>query len=452
MNDYEINITEVDTLDKTFWENTYKKLLWGLLFTSFTINAWYLNYILPSLGYIWLLIAMRRLHKKNQWFLVGYYFAGIEVIEWSIRLILNATVDIKLGLLIIIITIGYAIRIVLMVILYNAFGVELTILGKTNRRYGIILLTVNYSFLMIIEQTQLRNYVPLLLLFALILMISLHNMRRMFETVEEWGYQLLVDKAKNSDIRITWALLSIMFVGTVGASIIAHTDLSKGVEITADNGVTSETDRKRLIDMGVPSEIANDLRKEDLIQLEDCDRCITYTDRLTIEGCDVDVANVVFRLSKGVTKAIIYFEWNKVPDLYYEDVMNVESRYYLQPLGGAILFSVGEREYRKNYAEMDNINQFDRMKMNPIFPTEVETEKYIYAICQFPLRATKHRGYLLYSYNMKDGDLAYNIIFIYYRRMNPIQIPYKKITNLNEIIFSNKVQQVYYCIDVSGEY
>lgn len=56
------------------------KVVWGLCLTSFTLQLWYLQYLLPALGAILMVLGFRSLRRNNRWFQFCWIFSICEAI------------------------------------------------------------------------------------------------------------------------------------------------------------------------------------------------------------------------------------------------------------------------------------------------------------------------------------------------------------------------------------
>ena len=49
----------------TPWKKSMHRVLIGLAMSSLTLNFWCLNYILPAIGFILMLLGFRTMHREN---------------------------------------------------------------------------------------------------------------------------------------------------------------------------------------------------------------------------------------------------------------------------------------------------------------------------------------------------------------------------------------------------
>ena len=76
----------------TPWKKSMHRVLIGLAMSSLTLNFWCLNYILPAIGFILMLLGFRTLRRENTPFKACYAITLIRSVYYFPMLILNATI------------------------------------------------------------------------------------------------------------------------------------------------------------------------------------------------------------------------------------------------------------------------------------------------------------------------------------------------------------------------
>ena len=64
----------------TPWQTAIKKILWGMVLTTFKLEFFYLQYILPLLGACLLYLGYRSLRRENNWFRLCHIISGFQLI------------------------------------------------------------------------------------------------------------------------------------------------------------------------------------------------------------------------------------------------------------------------------------------------------------------------------------------------------------------------------------
>ena len=76
----ELPPSEETVREVTPFRATMGKVVWGLCLTSFTLQLWYLPYLLPALGGILMVLGFRSLRRSNRWFRFCWIFSICEAI------------------------------------------------------------------------------------------------------------------------------------------------------------------------------------------------------------------------------------------------------------------------------------------------------------------------------------------------------------------------------------
>ena len=79
----------LDVSGKSLWERAMGRVLMGIILTSFTLNFWCLDHILPAIGTVLMVLGFRALRKENPWFRSGYLLAAVRAGCVWVTLILN---------------------------------------------------------------------------------------------------------------------------------------------------------------------------------------------------------------------------------------------------------------------------------------------------------------------------------------------------------------------------
>ena len=87
----ELPPSEETVRDVTPWRTAMDQIILGLCLTCFTLNGWYLQYILPAVGSLLIYFGFRTLRQSNCWFRRAWYISTCKVILLYISMVLDAT-------------------------------------------------------------------------------------------------------------------------------------------------------------------------------------------------------------------------------------------------------------------------------------------------------------------------------------------------------------------------
>ena len=83
----------VDLADEfTPWRGSMNRILWGTVWTTITLNFWYLDVILTATGHIMQLLGFRAMRRENRWFRFGYGLCWLRYIWWILNFGINCTI------------------------------------------------------------------------------------------------------------------------------------------------------------------------------------------------------------------------------------------------------------------------------------------------------------------------------------------------------------------------
>lgn len=76
----------------TPWRRAMRRALLGIALNLVTLNFWCLNYLLPAIGTLLLLLGFRALRRENRGFALCWHLALLQAVVRYACLILNAAV------------------------------------------------------------------------------------------------------------------------------------------------------------------------------------------------------------------------------------------------------------------------------------------------------------------------------------------------------------------------
>ena len=91
------NISDLPPEDETArsvnpWRRGMRAALAGMALNAVTLNFWGLNYLLPTVGVLLMLLGFRALRRVNRWFAACYWITVVQTALTIFDLSLNATI------------------------------------------------------------------------------------------------------------------------------------------------------------------------------------------------------------------------------------------------------------------------------------------------------------------------------------------------------------------------
>jgi len=420
----------------------FRSLLTGVVLYSFTINIWYLQYILPSIGVILILIGMRMIRNNNCWLYVGYVFASLNLARWIAYLFIESTLNVQKELVINAeFVIGACIRICLFFLLYLGVRKEINKIGEAKQSSAILWLTILFILIPITSQTPLSKFPPVYIVIFFFLIIIFINMKKLFSEIEESGYELRAAPIRIKNMALFCIILSSMFIEVTITCVYVHYDFMSGTQIVDMKSDPNETIRNKLINMGTSEEIALALQEQELANIADAQSCMSKSETITVQNKKVVITNIYFYVQKNEVYGVTYFKWLSTSKIFFEDMVNLEMGYRITPIGGKIFYDIDQKKYEKNLNELKNMpTDVSKESIDELLHISQDSSKYIYADFNYPWNSKNQRGYIMYRFDASKG-LASTTLVNYYRRENPYNFPNKEIMNLNVYLHGNVTTQ-----------
>lgn len=260
----------------TPWRRAMNRILWGLVLGSFTLNFWGLNYLLPALGHILILLGLRVLRRENRCFRAWWYALLVQTGLYAFRIIHMAApgwqeFD-KTSL-------GMALTGAGLTLEFLQFFCLWLGLRQVRRGAGLPpgagsalgLLVFNAILLALIGMglTQISWF-----FFAVMLIVYLCIIRGLFRLsreLDEAGYTVRPAPVRIPDLALGLGLAGLLLAGVAVVSLTcSRLPMDwQPVDPAEHSGLTEiET---RLLELGFPEEVLSDLTPEDI---RDCEGAI----------------------------------------------------------------------------------------------------------------------------------------------------------------------------------
>lgn len=409
----------------TPWRTAMNRIVLGLCLTCFSLNAWYLQYILPAVGSLLIYFGFRTLRQSNRWFHCAWYISICKAILLYISTILDAT------------PFSYAVPIgwmvpsaAMTVALFSFFHLGLTQaardVGQTPHRRPALWAVVWYAVLVLMAlltpDIGWLGLIPMLIAFICIVRSMLH----VKEELENWGYAIRAAPAK---IGCGWFptlyLISLLMAVLLAAAASNHIAIPS-FEQAFDSYETASIEAK-LQDLGFPKDLLERLPDEELLRLEDAYFCSVHRN-----GDEADAGS-----KKGI-KAIRF-------DTVYVQTASHTIRVYE-------FFNFQEDTLRSNFRTMTMLEPTRSAKVSDItggltwtmdgtayrsqLPISRQTHESMFfgsstlpsAVFSYPFFSKDRAGYMAYtSYEEDDVNLTASVLRAYlttYRNF----YPYGKLT------------------------
>ena len=468
MNDSEENIDETlenipqeDEAEKVNpWRDPISLVTWGFLMTSFTLNFLLLQYILPTIGVCLLYLGFRSMRKGNRWFYAAWILSGIRLLWQMAQLMILATPinsfdknNMVLGTILVVLQLGLllAFRIATRTTLYKE-GIK----PDRDPTLGLIVWTI------LIGICALSSLANSWIIFIPLIIFYLAMIRSLYKVGDDMG--AVADEFIEASVRVgsqlaVWGYLIICFVLVMLCSVFAnHTPPAASVQAS----ITESEMRTKLIKLGFPEDVMEDISDADIAQLSDAfhveyvsevlnfDQRNTSTqessnvNRNLLSGNNLQASTVYVELPDNYLYVFVHFMW-KNGNAYWQDVFTIEGEKNFELLDGVLLFQKRGTDYTAPISQL----KCEEVATNGWFGADVS--RPISGTVSYPFASEKQRGYVFYRLQLPSEQYYGGNLFNYMHNSLPFQFPYKQAEDRIRMgLFHNNMKQHYTNFDMKA--
>ena len=403
----------------TPWKRAMNRVLVGMALSTVTLNFWLLDTILPAIGVVLMLLGFRSLRLENRWFRSCFVLALIRAIYFFLLLILNTTIWVSAGALsALLVPLKWASLLFLLAV-YLCFWQGLRAVrekaglpSKARAAGGLVFWYLLMCILGVVEYGGLILVAALLAVYFLIL----RSLFRCSRELDEAGYGIQSAPVRVPDGWVVKGLILLVLIGGSCGYLFGNSYPMDWhpVDETAQDGL--EDVKAKLLMLGFPEEVLNDLTPEDL---EACRDGVEVVVEVTGETFSEDgrgpeelrVTGVGVRLAGERERWVLihHFLWTEDPGFYGTESVQLWPVYRDIPEGwikagevtGRVLYSRDGREYAAPYFSLGE----QTFTSDSVFWGEQQSTD-IFAAFSFPADGGRQRGYLAYPVaELQDGYL-----------------------------------------------
>ena len=252
----------------TPWRKAMTRILLGVALTTISFQMLQLQYILPTIGLLLMLLGFRTLRKENRWFHACWVISVLRLILSFVALSINATVwQESFYATLFADWLGYG-GIVLT-------GVQLLGLwrgicdikrkaGRSPRATAGALLFLCYVVISVLGLLEYRSEI----LFWILLMVYicvLWSLYRLSLELDDCGYVIEAAPVRLDDITFAGSFVLILTVGMSAGYLFFHQYPMEWSPVTEEVSVEAEAVKAELIELGFPERILEDLTEEEIL-------------------------------------------------------------------------------------------------------------------------------------------------------------------------------------------
>ena len=424
----------------TPWKKSMHRVLIGLALSSLTLNFWCLNYILPAIGFILMLLGFRTMHRENAPFKVCYIVTLIRSVCYFPMLILNATIYqqtfyesgwtwwLTIGNLIL--------QFIQLVCLWQGIKAVQRKAGMEEHAGGAVGLMLWFGIICLLG---IINYSGIIIAAIVILayILAIRSLWKLAGEMDEAGYMIEAAPARVPDVVLTGIIIGSLAIGLALAYIFGGTYHMDWQPLEVTENAEIDEIKAHLVTLGFPEGILDDLTDEDILDCKGATRvalCVRehpFNDGRTVvdksknsagyfsfhhstvydveEFCLTGIA-VELPMEREHWKIIQHFRWAHDPGYFGTESIQLWPAHRNGNGGwgeasdytGRLLYDKNGMTYTAPYISLGE----ETFTSNSIFWGEsVSTD--VFAEFSLPNNGENQRGYIAYTImEMRDGAIV----------------------------------------------
>ena len=414
----------------TPWRKAMNRSLAGLALTTIMLNFLGLNYILPAVGVIMMLLGFRALRGENGWFKGCWIISSVRAVCIFASLILNATIYQEAvyasRLSDAFIAVNVAMVFLMLFLLWKGFRAVQIKAGLPAHASGAGAMIVWYALVCLLAAAQYTGWI---ILIALIIAYALiiRSLFKLSGELDEAGYAICPAAVRVSERTLVIGLLAAVAAGIVCGKLFFNSYPMRWQPLEVSGDTQTAEIKAELSGLGFPGDILNDLTDEDIMACEGASRVFVETNfysadegrtvesvrdgviyNYTVYDDNLRITGVAVELDGGRWKIFHHFRWLNDPGAYGTESLQLWPAYHRQrqegwsPVGdvsGRLLCETdGQTLTAPYYSLGSETYDYDSMFWG------AETVTDVFAAFSLPRGGESCRGYVTYDMaELQDG-------------------------------------------------
>ena len=265
----------------TPWRRAMNRILFGMALCAITLNFLCLNYILPAIGTVLLLLGFRALRRENRWLGGCFAVTVIRAVYFFATLVLNTTILQSAVFTPAVTTALTAVNAVLLLTLYFCFWRGLLAVqkkaGLPAQTGGAGALLAWYVLICVLAAVHYMGWiVPIAMLVGYVCI--LRSLFRLSRALDEAGYAIAPQPVRVTDRCIALVLAAALGIGCTLGYLFGGSYRMDWQPADASEQTQTAAIRQQLLDLGFPEAVLNDLTPEDIAACDGALRVVSVTE------------------------------------------------------------------------------------------------------------------------------------------------------------------------------
>lgn len=267
--------------DVTPWRRAMDRILFGMALCAITLNFLCLNYILPAIGTVLLLLGFRTLRRENRWLGGCFAVTVIRAAYFFATLILNTTILQSAVFTPAVTTTLTVTNAVLLLALYFCFWRGLLAVqkkaGLPAQASGALALIVWYALVCVLAAVQYGGWVvPIAMLIGY--GFILRSLYRLSGALDEAGYAIAPQPVRVTDRCLVLVLAAVLGIGGALGYLFGGSYRMDWQPADTSEQTQTAAIRQQLLDLGFPEDVLDDLTPEDIAACDGAVRVVAETE------------------------------------------------------------------------------------------------------------------------------------------------------------------------------
>lgn len=419
----------VDMADEfTPWRSAMNRILWGTVWTTITLNFWYLDVILTATGHIMQLLGFRAMRRENRWFRFGYGLCWLRCIWWILNFGINCTIysgEPEIERILSVAAYGMLVPgFLLLLSLRNGIrAVQQKALLPPHGGNGILVCFCLMAFFATAKLGSIAAW-GLMIVYACIL----RNLFTLSKELDEAGYAVSPASVRISDSALKRTCTAVILLVLVVGLCFFDSYRMDWQPVTASQSDEIAAIRQELLVLGFPEHILDDLTQEDILSCKGASSIMTeVTDHPVNNGREVGeqtsmglhlytvydqkelrITGIAVELPGEPVrwKIIHHFQWVIDPGFRGTEVLHLWPAYRMDEgwrsvgeLSGQVLYTRNGESYAAPFYSLGH----ETYTQDTIFWGQ-QTSTDVFAEFSLPNKGENHRGYVSYTIvEVQDG-------------------------------------------------
>lgn len=263
--------------DVTPWRRAMERVLFGLALCMVTLNFWCLNYLLPAIGTVLLLLGFRALRRENPWLRGCFVCAVLRTACVFPSLILNTTILPGDACRSAAAAVSAALMLTLLLCFWQGLLAVQKKAGLPAQTGGTLALIVWYVLICVLAAV---HYTGLLVPIAMLVgyVCILRSLSRLSKALDEAGYAITPQPVRVTDRCIALVLAAALGIGCTLGYLFGSSYRMDWQPADTSKQTQTAAIRQQLLDLGFPEAVLNDLTPEDIAACDGALRVVAVTE------------------------------------------------------------------------------------------------------------------------------------------------------------------------------